>query len=85
MGFTGLARAAADTSSTAWPSQLTPRDEVPVVLSHENAALHLNTTIWLLVGFSASFLGLRLYCKFLRHRGFWWDDYILIGAWVRSP
>ncbi|ENH71286.1 hypothetical protein FOQG_13585 [Fusarium oxysporum f. sp. raphani 54005] len=28
------------------------------------------------------FLGLRLYCKIIRHRGFWWDDYILIAAWI---
>lgn len=31
---------------------------------------------------SAVFLGLRLYCKVVRHRGFWWDDYVLIAAWV---
>ncbi|EWG55199.1 hypothetical protein FVEG_13238 [Fusarium verticillioides 7600] len=28
------------------------------------------------------FLGLRLYCKVIRRRGFWWDDHILIAAWV---
>jgi hypothetical protein len=60
---------------------LTPRAPIPG-LPHDNAAPHLNTTIWLLIGFSALFLGLRLYCKFLRHRGLWWDDYILIGAWI---
>ncbi len=84
MGISGLARAAAGTSPTPWPSQLTPREPIDGGLLHDNAALHLNTTIWVLVGFSASFLVLRLYCKFLRHRGFWWDDYILIGAWVRD-
>jgi hypothetical protein len=31
---------------------------------------------------SAAFLGLRIYCKFLRHRSLWWDDHILIAAWV---
>lgn len=31
---------------------------------------------------SAIFLGLRLYCKVIRRRGFWWDDYVLIAAWV---
>ena len=83
MGFSGLARAAAATNSTSWPSHLTPRDQVQGDgLPHDSAATHLNTTIWVLVGFSAFFLVLRLYCKFLRHRGFWWDDYILIGAWV---
>ncbi|KAI6753954.1 hypothetical protein HG530_013130 [Fusarium avenaceum] len=31
---------------------------------------------------SAIFLGLRLYCKVIRRRGFWWDDYVLIAAWI---
>ncbi len=87
MGIVSLARAAAGTSPPSWPSQLTPRDQAPGPgdgLPHDSAAMHLNTTIWVLVGFSAFFLVLRLYCKFLRHRGFWWDDYILIGAWVRE-
>jgi len=42
----------------------------------------INFTIWLLTALSAAFLALRVYCKFLRHRGLWWDDYILIASWV---
>lgn len=34
---------------------------------------------------SAIFLGLRMYCKIIRGRRFWWDDYILIAAWVSFP
>ncbi|KAI2621227.1 hypothetical protein GGR54DRAFT_647268 [Hypoxylon sp. NC1633] len=37
---------------------------------------------WFLTTFAGMFLGLRVYCKFSRHRGLWWDDYILIFAWV---
>lgn len=32
---------------------------------------------------AAVFLGLRLYCKITRGRRFWWDDHVLIAAWVR--
>ncbi|KAF5013959.1 hypothetical protein FDECE_88 [Fusarium decemcellulare] len=31
---------------------------------------------------AAVFLGLRLYCKIVRGRGLWWDDHLLIAAWV---
>ncbi|KAH7321330.1 hypothetical protein B0I35DRAFT_501481 [Stachybotrys elegans] len=31
---------------------------------------------------SAVFLGLRLFCKVIRHRHLWWDDYILIASWI---
>lgn len=34
---------------------------------------------------SGIFLGLRLYCKLVRRRGFWWDDHVLIAAWVSFP
>ncbi|KAI4604391.1 hypothetical protein KJ359_000529 [Pestalotiopsis sp. 9143b] len=38
--------------------------------------------IWSLTGASGIILVLRVYCKFSRHRGLWWDDYILILAWL---
>jgi hypothetical protein len=44
----------------------------------------VNFTIWLLTALSAAFLALRVYCKFLRHRGLWWDDYLLIASWVSA-
>ncbi|KAI0132847.1 hypothetical protein BJ170DRAFT_263628 [Xylariales sp. AK1849] len=37
---------------------------------------------WSFVAVSLVFVGLRIYCKFLRRRGLWWDDYILILSWV---
>jgi hypothetical protein len=42
----------------------------------------INFTLWLLTALSAAFLSLRVYCKFLRHRGLWWDDHFLIASWV---
>lgn len=34
--------------------------------------------------FASVFLALRIYCKFLARgrRGLWWDDWILVAAWV---
>lgn len=55
-----------------------PLDQLP----HDDVGSQLNFTIWLLVGLAAAFLALRIYCKFLRRRGLWWDDYMLIAAWV---
>ncbi len=51
-------------------------------LPHDNQAPQLNFTIWLLSGLSLGFLALRIYCKSLRGRGLWYDDYVLIVAWV---
>lgn len=49
-----------------------------------NFGPQVNFTIWLLTALSAAFLALRVYCKFLRHRGLWWDDYLLIASWVSA-
>lgn len=59
---------------------LTPEEFA--ALPHDNAGPHLVRTIWVLIGFSLIFLLLRVYAKFIRHRGLWWDDYILIGSWL---
>ncbi|KAK4124425.1 hypothetical protein N657DRAFT_390811 [Parathielavia appendiculata] len=42
----------------------------------------INFTLWLLTALSATFLTLRVWCKSLRHRGLWWDDHLLIAAWL---
>ncbi|EEY16829.1 conserved hypothetical protein [Verticillium alfalfae VaMs.102] len=41
----------------------------------------MNASLWTCVAFATIFLGLRLFAKFWKHRGLWWDDYFLIGAW----
>ena len=47
-----------------------------------NLGPYLNRVIWSLAALSTLFLGLRVYCKFLRRRQLWWDDYVLIASWV---
>ncbi|GAP84920.1 putative integral membrane protein [Rosellinia necatrix] len=44
----------------------------------------LNAVNWTLTALAAVFLGLRVYCKLSRGRGLWWDDYILIAAFVST-
>ncbi|KAE9378639.1 hypothetical protein N431DRAFT_325815 [Stipitochalara longipes BDJ] len=51
-------------------------------LPHDNYGPRLNVAIWFLTGLAAVFLGLRLYCKRIRQNKLWWDDYILIAAFV---
>ncbi len=53
------------------------------MLPHDDQGPQLNFTIWLLAILSFGFLALRIYCKFIRRRGLWWDDYVLVAAWVR--
>lgn len=44
----------------------------------------MNTSLWTLVGVSLLFMSLRMYAKITKHRGLWWDDWVLIVSWVRS-
>ncbi|KAG4434501.1 hypothetical protein IFR05_010006 [Cadophora sp. M221] len=39
-------------------------------------------TQWVVTGLALLFLVLRLYCKRTLGKGFWWDDHLLIAAWV---
>ncbi|KAK3954330.1 hypothetical protein QBC32DRAFT_336455 [Pseudoneurospora amorphoporcata] len=64
----------------AQPLTWTP--EELALMPHDNVATRLNVVIWLLIGLSGGFLGLRVYCKFSRRKGLWWDDIVLIGAWI---
>ncbi|OTB15750.1 hypothetical protein K445DRAFT_317394 [Daldinia sp. EC12] len=40
--------------------------------------------IWFMVGVSLLALVLRLYCRLSRRRPLWWDDFVLIAAWVMA-
>ncbi|OIW25567.1 hypothetical protein CONLIGDRAFT_581876 [Coniochaeta ligniaria NRRL 30616] len=48
----------------------------------EDLGPQLNAVVWVLLGFSGLFLALRLYCKFLKKRGLWWDDHVLVASWL---
>ncbi|OIW28115.1 hypothetical protein CONLIGDRAFT_655703 [Coniochaeta ligniaria NRRL 30616] len=54
------------------------------LLPHDNAGMRLVVSIWVLNFLALAFLLARVYCKFLRHRGLWWDDGVLIAAYVCS-
>jgi hypothetical protein len=41
----------------------------------------VNAGIWALFAGATVLLGFRVWCR-LRRSGLWWDDYILISAWV---
>lgn len=41
-----------------------------------------NAGLWSLWAGATIFLGLRLWCKITRRHGLWYDDYVLILAWV---
>ncbi|KAM7212493.1 hypothetical protein V8F06_012115 [Rhypophila decipiens] len=51
-------------------------------LPHDSLGPELNAVIWSLTAVSAIFLALRLYCRAVRARVLWWDDWFLLAAWV---
>ncbi len=51
-------------------------------LCPNSRGIYINASIWVLQALATVFLGLRVYCKMLRHRGLWYDDYFLIAAWA---
>ncbi|KAK0625052.1 hypothetical protein B0T17DRAFT_577729 [Bombardia bombarda] len=53
-----------------------------VTSAEESTGPRLVVAAWLLVSLSGLFLALRIYCKFLKHRGLWWDDHVLVAAWL---
>ena len=59
-----------------------PTPEELAALPHDDQGPKLNGAIWALTAFAGLFLAVRVYCKFWRNRGLWWDDAFLIGAWV---
>ncbi len=49
----------------------------------EDVGTRIQVAVWVLTTISGLFLALRLHCKFLKSRGLWWDDHVLMAAWVR--
>jgi len=62
------------------PPPLTP--EQFAALPHDSLGPKLNIVIWTLTGVSAVFLALRLYCRAVMAKVLWWDDWLLVAAWV---
>jgi len=68
------------TTAPAVSSSISSQDRKAI----EDMGPLMRVAIWALVAVSGLFLALRIYCKFLKHRGLWWDDHILVAAWVRT-
>lgn len=49
-----------------------------------NPAAQIYVGLWCLLAGASVFLVLRLWCKITRRHGLWYDDYILIAAYVSS-
>jgi len=64
------------------PIQPNPQTVNTAGLPHDNFGPNLDIAAWTLTGLATGFLGLRVYCKYLGGRSLWWDDYVLIAAWV---
>lgn len=47
-----------------------------------NPHAQLYTGIWTLYTGATAFLVTRLWVKLTRKHGLWWDDYVLLFAWV---
>lgn len=70
--------------ANATPTFLATRDPDDG-LAHDNLGPQFNVAIWVLTGAAALFLALRLYCKFIRRKKLWWDDWVLLASFVRLP
>jgi len=54
------------------------------VTSREDLGPELNAITALLLTLSAAFLTTRIWLKLSQHRSLWWDDYVLVVAWVSN-
>ncbi|PKS05641.1 hypothetical protein jhhlp_008160 [Lomentospora prolificans] len=72
----------AEPTTTVDVSQATPTTIVDDGLPHNHLIVEFNVIIWILTGISGLVLFLRGYCKITRQRGLWWDDWIMLAAWI---
>lgn len=52
------------------------------IYGYVNPEKELNAGIWTLYAGATAFLIARVWTKLERRSGLWWDDYILLLAWV---
>lgn len=64
--------------------QTQPSTTVVVQLSAEDRYIEpkIDVLAWVMTVLSGTVVGLRIYNKFRRRMRLWWDDYIVIVAWV---
>jgi hypothetical protein len=39
-------------------------------------------SIWSMLFITTTFLAIRLYCRAIRTKALWWDDYLLVASWA---
>lgn len=61
-----------------------PRDDDDDVVYY-NPAGEIYTGLWILFAAATVFFGLRLWVKLTRRHGLWYDDYVLLFAYVSDP
>ncbi|KAH9907282.1 hypothetical protein F4778DRAFT_799605 [Xylariomycetidae sp. FL2044] len=49
--------------------------------AHDDFGPQVNICNWALAVLASAWVALRVYCKYMRHRGLWWDDYVLVASW----
>ncbi|KAI0408372.1 hypothetical protein F4802DRAFT_409759 [Xylaria palmicola] len=59
-----------------------PPTELGDQLAPDNFGPSVEVCVWSLAILAGGWLALRLYLKFRRHRGLWWDDHALAISWV---
>lgn len=64
-------------------SSVLTADEI-AKLPHDDRGPAILVSHWLLTAAATVLLGLRVYCKTSTRRRLWWDDWILIAAWVNT-
>lgn len=56
------------------PQQARPNDD--------GFGAYINAIGWLLLSLSGIVVGARIWAKVSARKGLWWDDYIVLAAWV---
>jgi hypothetical protein len=65
-----------------WLGPREKNDGAEHVTNYVNPEKELNAGLWSLFSGATVFLFMRVYCKITRGHGLWYDDYVLILAWV---
>lgn len=60
---------------------ISPRDDD---VEYYNPAGQIYAGLWTLFAGASGFLALRLWCKLTRRHGLWYDDYVLLTAYVST-
>lgn len=57
-------------------------DPQPARPNDDGFGSYINAIGWLLLSLAGIVVGARIWAKISARKGLWWDDYIVIAAWV---